>query len=104
MEFKLLTDEQWKYIEPFLPPHSREGKPSAGDGQTVNVIPTFRADREEAFDSKVLAVLKETPNKTVEELSRLCEVSDEGLRSYLEGLEQIGIVSKDSAKRYFICL
>ncbi len=104
MEFKPLTDEQWTYIAPLLPPRVREGKPRAGDGQAVNAIPAFRADRKDAFESKVLAVLRDTPNKTVEELSRFCEVNDEGLKSHLEGLERIGILSKDSAERYFICL
>jgi transposase len=38
MKFKELTDEQWEYIKPFLPPHAKEGKPRADDRKTINAI------------------------------------------------------------------
>jgi len=38
MKFKGLTDEQWEYISPLLPPHVKEGKPRADDRQTINAI------------------------------------------------------------------
>ena len=38
MKFKPLTDEQWKYIEPLLPPPEKEGKPRADDRRTINAI------------------------------------------------------------------
>lgn len=38
MKFKPLTDEQWEYIQPLLPPHAKEGKPRADDRQTINAI------------------------------------------------------------------
>jgi transposase len=38
MKFKPLTDAQWEYIEPLLPPHAKEGKPRADDRQTINAI------------------------------------------------------------------
>ena len=38
MKFKPLTDEQWEYIEPLLPPHAKEGKSRADDRTTINTI------------------------------------------------------------------
>ena len=38
MKFRPLTDEQWEYIEPLLPPKAKEGKPRADDRQTTNAI------------------------------------------------------------------
>jgi len=38
MKFKPLTDAQWKYIEPLLPPHAKEGKPRADDRRTIYAI------------------------------------------------------------------
>ncbi len=38
MKFKALTDEQWDYIEPLLPPHAKEGKRRADDRRTLNAI------------------------------------------------------------------
>jgi len=38
MRFEPLTDEQWDYIAPLLPPHAKEGKPRADDRQTINAI------------------------------------------------------------------
>ena len=38
MRFRPLTDEQWGYIEPLLPPHAREGKPRADDRTTIDAI------------------------------------------------------------------
>ncbi|MDG7013006.1 MAG: transposase [Nitrososphaerota archaeon] len=38
MKFKSLTDEQWEYIEPILPPLGKEGKPRADDSTTTNAI------------------------------------------------------------------
>ena len=38
MRFKALTDEQWEYIEPLLPPHAKEGKRRADDRRTLNAI------------------------------------------------------------------
>jgi transposase len=38
MQFRHLTDEQWEYIAPLLPPHAREGKPRADDRRTINAI------------------------------------------------------------------
>ncbi len=38
MEFKELTDEQWMYVEPFLPPPARNGRPRADDRATVNGV------------------------------------------------------------------
>jgi transposase len=30
--------EQWEFVEPFLPPKAKEGRPRADDRQTVNAI------------------------------------------------------------------
>jgi len=38
MMFRELTDEQWEYIRPLLPPPAREGKPRADDRRTINAI------------------------------------------------------------------
>lgn len=38
MKFKTLTDEQWEYVQPLLPPHPKEGKRRADDRQTINAI------------------------------------------------------------------
>lgn len=38
MEFKELADEQWRYVEPFLPPPARTGRPRADDRATVNGV------------------------------------------------------------------
>jgi transposase len=38
MKFRELTDEQWEYIRPLLPPPAREGKPRADDRRTINAI------------------------------------------------------------------
>lgn len=38
MKFRPLTDEQWEYIAPLLPPHAKEGKPRADDRQTISAI------------------------------------------------------------------
>ena len=38
MKFRSLTDEQWEYIEPLLPPPEKEGKPRADARQTINAI------------------------------------------------------------------
>ncbi len=33
-----LTDEQWKHLEPLLPPHKGRGRPRADDRKTLNGI------------------------------------------------------------------
>ena len=38
MKFKPLTDEQWEYIGPLLPPPEKEGKPRADDRRTIDAI------------------------------------------------------------------
>jgi transposase len=38
MKFRPLTDEQWRYIEPLLPPRAKEGKPRADDRRTIDAI------------------------------------------------------------------
>ncbi len=38
MKFNELTDEQWKLIEPHLPPAARTGRPRNDDRKTVNGI------------------------------------------------------------------
>jgi transposase len=38
MRFKELSDEQWEFVEPLLPPKAEEGRPRADDRQTVNAI------------------------------------------------------------------
>jgi transposase len=40
MKFRPLTDEQWRYIEPLLPPQPRaeEGKPRAGQRRAIDTI------------------------------------------------------------------
>jgi len=38
MKFRPLTDEQWRYIEPLLPPRAEEGKPRADDRRTIDAI------------------------------------------------------------------
>ncbi len=38
MKFRALTDEQWEYIQPLLPPRAKEGKPRADDRRTINAI------------------------------------------------------------------
>jgi len=38
MKFTELTDEQWKLIEPHLPPPARTGRPRNDDRATVNGI------------------------------------------------------------------
>ena len=38
MEFRELSDEQWTFIEPLLPPKARTGRPRADDRKTLNGI------------------------------------------------------------------
>jgi len=38
MKFNGMSDELWGFIEPLLPPHSKEGKPRADDRRTVDAI------------------------------------------------------------------
>jgi transposase len=38
MKFRPLTDEQWRYIEPLLPPRAKEGKPRADDKRIIDAI------------------------------------------------------------------
>ena len=38
MEFRELTDEQWGFIEPLLPPKAKMGRPRADDRKTMNGI------------------------------------------------------------------
>ena len=38
MEFKELTDEQWKYIKPYLPPQPITGRKRADDRKVINGI------------------------------------------------------------------
>jgi transposase len=38
MEFKELTDEEWSYFAPQLPPPARMGRPRADDRATINGI------------------------------------------------------------------
>ncbi len=38
MKFNELTDEQWEFIEPFLPPNARAGRRRANDRITINGI------------------------------------------------------------------
>jgi len=38
MKFKELTDEQWEFIKPLLPPSANTGRPRAEDRRTVNAI------------------------------------------------------------------
>jgi len=38
MEFRELSDEEWKLIEPLLPPKSRVGRPRADDRTVLNGI------------------------------------------------------------------
>jgi len=33
-----LTDEQWSFIEPLLPPKAKTGRPRAGDRKSMNGI------------------------------------------------------------------
>jgi transposase len=37
-KFRELTDRQWKFIEPLLPPKAREGRPRSDDRRTINGI------------------------------------------------------------------
>ncbi|MEM2194397.1 MAG: transposase [Candidatus Methanomethylicia archaeon] len=36
MRFRELSDEEWKFVEPLLPPRARTGRPRADDRRTVN--------------------------------------------------------------------
>lgn len=38
MKFRELSDEQWGFIRPLLPPAAREGRPRADDRRTINAI------------------------------------------------------------------
>jgi len=38
MEFEELPDEEWKVIEPHLPPPAPTGRPRADDRKTINAI------------------------------------------------------------------
>ena len=38
MKFKELTDEQWNFVKPLLPPCAKTGRPRADDIRTVNAI------------------------------------------------------------------
>ncbi|MCP8316391.1 MAG: IS5 family transposase [archaeon] len=38
MEFRELTDEQWRYVEPLLPPLAKTGRPRADDRRIMNGI------------------------------------------------------------------
>jgi transposase len=38
MRFRELTDEQWEFIRPLIPPPAKEGRPRADDRRTVNAI------------------------------------------------------------------
>jgi transposase len=38
MKFRELTDEEWKLLEPNLPPPARIGRPINDDRRTINVI------------------------------------------------------------------
>jgi transposase len=38
LKFEILSDEQWKFIEPLLPPQPKTGRPRADDRRTINAI------------------------------------------------------------------
>jgi transposase len=38
MRFSEITDEQWRFIEPLLPPLAKEGRPRVDDRMTINAI------------------------------------------------------------------
>jgi transposase len=38
LKFNGMSDELWEFIQPFLPPRAREGKPRADDRRTVDAI------------------------------------------------------------------
>lgn len=38
MEFRELSQEQWEFITPLLPPKARTGRPRADDRKTLNGI------------------------------------------------------------------
>jgi len=38
MEFRELSDEQWQFIQPLLPPKASTGRPRADDRRTLNGI------------------------------------------------------------------
>jgi transposase len=38
MEFRELSDEQWQFIQPLLPPRARTGRPRADDRRTLKGI------------------------------------------------------------------
>ena len=38
MKFNELTDEQWEFIKPILPPNVRAGRQRANDRMTINGI------------------------------------------------------------------
>lgn len=38
MEFRELSDGEWMFVGPFLPPRTRIGRPRADDGRTVNGV------------------------------------------------------------------
>jgi len=38
MTFEELTDEQWEYVKPYLPPQPRVGRKRADDRKTINGI------------------------------------------------------------------
>src|SRR5947209_2080963 len=38
MKFQELTDDQWEFVRPFIPPEAKEGRPRADDRRTINAI------------------------------------------------------------------
>lgn len=38
MKFEELSDEQWEFIKPVIPPSAKTGRPRADDRRTVNAI------------------------------------------------------------------
>ena len=38
MRFQKLNDEQWAFVEPFVPPKAKEGRPRSDDRRTVDAI------------------------------------------------------------------
>lgn len=38
MKFRELSDEEWRFVEPFLPPRAKTGRPRADDRKTINGI------------------------------------------------------------------
>jgi len=42
MEFRELTDKQWAFIQPLLPPLARTGRPRADDRRIIHGILSVR--------------------------------------------------------------